>query len=171
MEALETTSSNNQPDLFNSDIEAAVRALVILEAIYPRRCNLAELTWLDYVVINTEEFSEGPPSLHPRTRAGVGGLLVRRHIIAAGLKMLRVLHLIEETHGNEGIAYEAGEEALAFLGMLTAPYHIELKKRAKWVGEKFRERTREQIEVEIKNTVGQWTSEMQIRAFPTGSQQ
>ena len=34
--------------LFNSDVETGIRALILLEALHPRACNIAELTWFDY---------------------------------------------------------------------------------------------------------------------------
>jgi hypothetical protein len=42
-------ASNGHP--FNSTLETGIRALVVLEAFYPRRCDLMEMTWLDHLVV------------------------------------------------------------------------------------------------------------------------
>ncbi len=50
--------------LFNSELETGTRAMVILEAAYPRAFDLARLTWFDHLVVHTEDIG-GPESLHP----------------------------------------------------------------------------------------------------------
>jgi hypothetical protein len=170
MEAVGMDGTKNQPALFNSDVETAIRSLAVLEAMYPRRCNLSELTWFDHVVVNTGDFVGGPSSLHPKVAVSTGEFLVRRHLVSEGLRILRLLHLVDELHENDGIFYEAGEEAPQFLSMLIVPYHAQLKIRAKWVAEKFHNMTTDQIEVEIRDTVGRWVSEVQVAVFPVGAQ-
>ena len=52
---------------FNSTLETGIRALVVLEAFHPRRCDLLEMTWLDHLVVHTGDLDDpdAPSSLHP----------------------------------------------------------------------------------------------------------
>ena len=162
------TTSSPPPALFNSDVETGIRSLIILDAMHPRRCNIAELTWFDYVVVNSGQFDGGPPSLHPPSEVATGELLVRRHTIQRGLRLLELLHLADESHESSGITYAAGEEAPPFLDRLTAAYHQELKLRASWLAAAFGPMTSEQIEGAIEAAIGRWTAHLQTESFPTG---
>lgn len=156
--------------LFNSDVETGIRALIVLEALHPRECNIAELTWFDYVIVNTGQFDDGPPSLHPATAIVTGELLVRRHTIQRGLRLMQLLHLVQESHGASGITYAAGEEAPLFIDRLVATYHAELKSRAQWLADAFGKMSSEEIETAIDAAIGRWTAHMQTDAFPSGMQ-
>jgi len=69
-------------DLFNSRLEAGVRAVVVLEAIRPETIDLSEMVLFDHIVVHTADFS-GPPSLHVDVPGRHGELLVRRQLIEA----------------------------------------------------------------------------------------
>lgn len=156
--------------LFNSDVETGIRALIVLDALHPRECNIAELTWFDYVIVNTGQFEHGPPSIHPTTAIVTGELLVRRHSIQRGLRVMQLLHLVQEAHGEAGITYLAGEEAPLLIDRLAASYHMQLKSRASWLAETFGDMKSEQIEAAIEFAIGRWTAHMQTDAFPAGMQ-
>lgn len=160
--------TTSPPPLFNSDVETAIRVLVLLDALHPRRCSIAELTWFDYVVVNSGQFDGGPPSLHPQSEVVTGELLVRRHTIQRSLRLLQLQHLVDEAHEQIGITYAAGEEAPPFLDRLTATYHQQLKIRAEWLRGSFGARTSEQIEAAIEAAIGRWTAHLQTQSFPTG---
>jgi hypothetical protein len=55
--------------LFNSPLEAGIRAVVVLEKLRPEAADLAEMVLLDHVVVHTADLG-GPPSLHPDVRTG-----------------------------------------------------------------------------------------------------
>jgi hypothetical protein len=162
------TTSPPPSALFNSDVETAIRVLVVLDAMHPRRCNIAELTWFDYVVVNSGQFDSGPPSLHPVSDVVTGELLVRRHTIQRGLMLLQLQHLVDESYEPKGITYSAGEETPPFLDRLTALYHQQLKVRASWLAGSFGAMVSEQIETEIEAAIGRWTAHLQTQSFPTG---
>lgn len=158
----------SSPALFNSDVETGIRTLIVLDALHPRRCVISELTWFDYVVVNSGQFDGGPPSLHPTTEVATGELLVRRHTIQRGLRLLRLLHLVDECHEDVGITYSACDEAPPFLDRLSSSYHRELKLRASWLAVVFGPMKSEQIEATIEAAIGRWTAHLQTQSFPTG---
>jgi hypothetical protein len=169
MEVVAGRKEPKQPQLFNSPVETALRTLLLLDALHPRTCNVAELTWFDHVVVNTGDFPDAPPSLHPASQISTGELLVRRHLVADSLRLLMLMHLAEEFHDASGIQYAASEEAPAFLDMLATSYNRELRARAAWVAEQFSAMPTEEVEREISKTVGRWTSQLQEANLPIGT--
>src|SRR5690349_17373164 len=47
-------------DLFNSRLEAGIRAVVVLELMRPETADLSEMVLFDHVVVHTADFG-GPP--------------------------------------------------------------------------------------------------------------
>jgi ABC-three component (ABC-3C) system Middle Component 2 len=50
-------------DLFNSRLEAGIRAVVVLESLRPETADLTEMVLFDHVVVHTGDLG-GPASLH-----------------------------------------------------------------------------------------------------------
>jgi hypothetical protein len=156
MEALDTARA----PLFNSALETGVRALVILNAIFPRTLDLAQLTWLDHLVVHTADVG-GPQSLHPELPQRTGELLVRRRVVEEGIQLMRRLHMINSIADEKGIVYQASDEAAALVDTMHTPYALELKLRAEWLAEKLEEFTSEQFAELISDKIGRWAVEFQ----------
>jgi len=146
---------------FNSTLETGIRALVVLEAFYPRHCDLMELTWLDHVVVHTGDLdgNDVPESLHPDLPNRTGELLVRRQLVERSLRMMQQMHLIEVFDTESGIQFGASEEAPSYLSLLQAPYSQALKDRARWVADRFSGMDTAQIKALIERRIGRWTAE------------
>jgi hypothetical protein len=100
--AEEIKEPSEQPALFNSPLETGVRAVVILEAFFPRPFDLIRLTWLDHLVVHTADVG-GPESLHPDLPQRTGEVLVKRRLVEAGLNLMRRLHLVDIVVSPDGI--------------------------------------------------------------------
>ncbi|MDO8605462.1 MAG: threonine transporter [Phaeospirillum sp.] len=118
--------------LFNSPLETGLRAVFILEAVYPLTIDLSRLTWLDHLVVHTGDIN-GPQSLHVPVPGRNGELLVRRRLIEESLTLMRRLHLVEAVAEASGVAYRASDEAPALIMLMRSKYSTELKKRAEWL--------------------------------------
>jgi len=95
---METIIDAQRPNrLFNSHLETGTRALIILDAAYPRTMDLTRLTWFDHLVVHTEDIG-GPQSLHPPLSSRTGELLVMRTKYSLALKE-RASWLIAELAG------------------------------------------------------------------------
>lgn len=162
--------TSNATTILNSQVETGLRTLVVLEALFPRRCSLTELVWFDYVVVNTGLFNNAPASLHPDTEVATGELLVRRHVVQAGISMLRLLHLADEWCSDDGFTYASSDEAPLILDRLNTQYHLDLKDRAAWLARRFGQMTNDEIEQSIDQAVGRWTAHLLTEEFPTGVQ-
>lgn len=146
--------------LFNSPLETGLRALVVLDAFYPRSCTVSELTWFDHLVVHTADV-EGPDSLHPDLPSRGGELLVRRSLIDEGVHLLLNAGLISLVEGADGVRYVAGDEAPSFIELMEASYSARLKSRAEWLAGRFGDLPEEELRTIVHQRLGRWTLEFQ----------
>lgn len=167
MASLERTLSHGHP--FNNTLETGIRALVVLEAFYPRHCDLMEMTWLDHLVVHTGDLEgqDVPESLHPALPNRAGELLVRRQLVERSLRMMQQVHLVDVFETEQGIEFCASEETPSYLDLLQAPYSLALKQRAKWMADYFSGMEHSEIRALIENRIGRWTAEFQANDTPT----
>ncbi len=149
-----------EPALFNSMLETGLRAVIILDAAYPKSYDLNWLTWLDYLVVHTADI-DGPPSLHPEIPQRTGELLVRRRLIENSLTAMRKLHLVNINTDESGFSYEASDEATALVSVLHTKYAIALKDRAKWLIDKIKVYDHKSMENIINERINHWKIEFQ----------
>lgn len=157
-----------QLNLFNGALETGVRSVVILETAYPRTFDLTQLTWLDHLVVHTEDL-EGPQSLHPNIPQRNGELLVRRSLVEQGLMLMQQLHMVETQFTPSGIVYVACEKASPFVQLIRSNYGRTLKERAKWLLDYFSERGADHLHEIITQKIGRWAIEFQSSAKPAST--
>ncbi|WP_327350140.1 threonine transporter [Streptomyces sp. NBC_01321] len=116
----------------NSPLEVGMRTLVLLSASFPQQLDVAQLVYLDHVMVHSGEMG-GPPSLHPSLPAGPGELAMKRRLIEQGLLVLMRAGLADVEATADGLVYRASEEGPGFVDILEAPYVGTLKDRAAWV--------------------------------------
>jgi hypothetical protein len=162
-EAMKSSEQKNM--LFNSPLETGIRAVVLLNACYPKAFDLTHLVWLDYLVVHTEDIG-GPPSLHPALPHRSGELAVRRRLIDEGILLMRRVRLISHLADSEGIMYEASDDAPAFVELLGSSYVQELKDRAHWIAAYVCSLSSTEISGLIRECVGRWSVEFQGEADP-----
>ncbi len=144
--------------LFNSPLESAIRSVVLLNALFPLKVDLSELTWLNYLLVHSAD-AYGPPSLHPDIPQRSGELKVNRKTVELGLTVLRRMHYADLVVDDAGMRYEATEYAAAFVELLRASYTESMKERAAWIAEQVRERGLADLEEVLRASVGRWTTE------------
>lgn len=157
-------SSASSAHPFNSTLETGIRALVVLEAFHPRRCDLLEMTWLDHLVVHTGDLGDQdvPQSLHPDLPNRTGELLVRRQLVEKSLRLMQQVHLVEVYETDEGIAFGASEEAPSYLDLLQTPYSLALKERARWMAERFAFLKTDELRMAVEARIGRWTASFRI---------
>lgn len=146
---------------FNSTLETGIRALVVLEAFYPRRCDLLEMTWFDHLVVHTGDLDgqDVPESLHPDLPNRAGELLVRRQLVEQSLRLMQQVHLVEVFDTETGIEFGASDGAPSYLDLLQSPYSVALKQRAIWMADRFAGMETTEMRTLIDNRIGRWTAE------------
>jgi hypothetical protein len=163
MATMTSIREGESASLFNSQLETGIRALIILDAAYPKSFDLTKLTWFDHLVVHTGDI-DGPVSLHPNLPQRSGEILVRRRLIEDSLTLMRRLHLVATTTDERGIAYQATDEAYPLVKLMRAGYTTELKIRAKWLVENVCSRSDEAIHNLITAKLGRWNIEFQEKA-------
>jgi len=145
--------------LFNSPLETGVRAIVILNAAFPRAFDVTEIAWFDHLIVHTGDIG-GPTSLHPDVPQRSGELLVRRRLVEQSLHAMRRLHLVEFVpEGDTGLLYRASEEAVGVIELMRAPYSIALRDRAEWLAANVLTRSRRELECLVAERIGCWRME------------
>lgn len=124
--------NNSKTTLFNGTVETGLRSLIILEAFYPRSLDLEAISLLDYFVVHTADI-RGPTSLHPAVSSRVGEYRVRRRTIQDSLQILIRRNLISSLEASDGIRFISGDDAPAFIKLLTTDYNKALAERANWL--------------------------------------
>jgi hypothetical protein len=122
----------SQPQLFNTPLEAGVRAVLILDAFAPQAFDLATMSLLDYYIVHTGD-AGGPPSLHPEINARGGEYFVRRHLVEEGLLLMARASLVEQIFTGSGIAFRAHETATAMIDLFGSAYNRRLAEAARWL--------------------------------------
>lgn len=148
-------SADEFGDLFNSRLEAGIRAVVILESIRPQAVDLTEMVLLDCVVVHTADLG-GPPSLHAPLPARRGELLVRRRLVEAGLDLMARCHLVDRADTVGGLAWRASDEAAAYVDLLQSPYSTGLKDRAGWIAVQVSEKSHAGFMAFARSELGGW---------------
>lgn len=151
--------SGAAPALFNSPLETGVRAIVVLNAAYPRAFDVTEIAWFDHLIVHTGDIG-GPESLHPDVPQRSGELLVRRRLVEDSLLVMRRLHLVEFVpDGVAGLLYRASEEAVGVIELMRSPYSIALRERAEWLASNVLSRSRLDLEHLVAERIGRWRIE------------
>ncbi len=124
---------SSRPQVFNTPFETGVRSVLLLTAAFPEELALDQLTALDHLIVHTGDLQEGPESLHPAEPTRAAEMLVRRSLVSAGLKMMACKGLVQLRATREGFRYRAGDDAGAFVDLLSSSYASDLKIRADWL--------------------------------------
>jgi hypothetical protein len=150
---------NKAPGPFNSPVETGLRAIVLLSAAYPAKCDLRRLVVYDYLLVHSDDAPGGPISLHPRTPHRSGELLVRRKLIQEGLLLMMSRELAAVDYSGNGIAFCATELTSGFLAYLSSDYARDLQERAKWVVGTFAKFTEESLTQFALSHLNEWGGE------------
>lgn len=155
---------------FNSALETGIRALVVLEAFHPRRCDLLEMTWFDHMIVHTGDLDDrdAPGSLHPDLPNRVAELVVRRPLIEKSLRLMQQLHLIDVFETEDGITFGASEGAPIYLDLLQAPYSVALKERAQWMAKRFSNKPTVEMREQMETRIGRWTADFRGEEMSSG---
>ncbi|WP_152550907.1 ABC-three component system middle component 2 [Exiguobacterium sp. NG55] len=141
---------------FNSSFELGLRALSILNEIYPRNIDLRRLLIYDYLIIHSSDIEGGPPSLHPSIPNRSNGILIRRKILQEGLNLMYSKNLITIIYDNSGISYKASKLTKPFLDLFKTTYLRKLKANARWVINNFESFNDDDINKYIETHLVEW---------------
>jgi hypothetical protein len=153
---MDPVRSDEFGDLFNSRLEAGIRAVVVLESLRPESADLSEMVLFDHVVVHTSDLG-GPPSLHADLPGRKGELLVRRLLVEASLELMFRCHLVEQVSIEDGLVWRASDDAASFVELLETAYSTHLKTCAAWLGQEVRARTKAGFKAFVHQEFGDWS--------------
>jgi hypothetical protein len=84
---------------------------------------------------------------------------VRRASVEQGLQVMLRAGLIDMRASDDGIRYEAGDEAHSFVSALASSYITELRSRSQWVVEQFGALSEAAIRQQTRTIFGSWSDE------------
>lgn len=144
---------------FNSPVEIGLRALTVLDEIYPQATSLERLIVFDYLLVHSDDVPGGPKGLHPKTPYRSGELLVRRRVLQDGLTLFQTRGLVERHFNEQGITYSASDGSGSFLESLDAPYLLELRNRSRWLVDRFDGESDSDVTLFVNTHLGAWGAE------------
>jgi hypothetical protein len=122
------------PQIFNSNIELATRAAMILSCLEGNKFDVDELVLLDYALLYSGEF-DGPPSLHPPVPNHLAEIAQRRDLLPNSLLFFLKKGLIEVHYDENGKSFSANENTNSFVSCLSTGYFIKIWERLSWLSE------------------------------------
>jgi hypothetical protein len=153
---------------FNSPLENGLRALFILDAIAPDRCDLQRLIFYDYLLVHSGDVPAGPPSLHAAVPHRSGEWMVRRQLISSGIDLMFAKELLDKAYTTAGITFGASELTRPFLGHLASPYSSRLRDLATWVSSNFRSYPDDALRQFMADHLGRWGAEFKRESVLRG---
>ncbi len=150
-------------ELFNSRLEAGIRAVVILESLRPLHADVSRNG--SFRSCRRTRVGSRRAHLHcmqksPERR---GELLVRRRLVEAGLELMRRCHLLEKATDDNGFVWRASDDAASYVELLESPYSRHLKHCATWLAEEINTRTKPGFSAFARQTLGDWTESFSYR--------
>ena len=154
---------------FNGPLEAGVRAVAVLSAMFPHTVDVHRLVAYDYLLVHTHDLG-GPEDLHPSGLIRTPGTEVRRKVVQRGIALMMTRDLIAQVVRPQGIRYRGGETAVYFLDSLGSPYLSELKRRACWLAEHLRNYTDPEFHSVMRRLFDAWVMEFQAAERSLGGE-
>jgi len=133
-----SAAASDCPELFNTPLEAGLRAVVILDAFAPRAFDLKTLSLLDYYAVHARDIdidADAPESLHPPISPRRGEYFVRRRLVEDGLALMERAFLLNRVAMDDGFAFKARDVAAAMVDLMQSEYNAQLREAARWIAE------------------------------------
>lgn len=122
------------PQIFNSNVELATRAALILSSMEGKSFDIDELVLLDYALLYSSEF-DGPENLHPAVPNHLAEIAQRRELLPNSLLFFLKKGLIDVHYTEKGKYFSANENTNSFVSCLSADYFIRIWERLSWLSD------------------------------------
>ncbi|EJO2017439.1 hypothetical protein RQY88_001061 [Vibrio vulnificus] len=129
---MEILANFSNESVFNTELEAGVRAICVLNEIYPKAIDIDIILKSDYMIVYSSDFN-GPESIHQHIPNRKFALDVRYQVVKNGLELMKNFDMVEVVPTSNGLAYRATESVSPYLRLMTSPYSKKLIHNASWV--------------------------------------
>ncbi len=159
----DTVPAPDQPALFNTPLEAGLRAVVILDAFAPRAFDLKTLSLLDYYAVHAGDIDvdkDGPESLHPPVSPRRGEFFVRRRLVEDGLALMERAFLLDRLADADGFIFRTRDLASAMVDLMQSDYNARLREAAQWIADQAETEGYETFFERLSAGVDRWEHEI-----------
>ncbi|MFC4778157.1 ABC-three component system middle component 2 [Paenibacillus sp. GCM10023252] len=155
--------------LFNSNLEVALRILVLLSQDSNNTYDLDRLVIFDYFIIHANDVDSEQINLHPSLPLRGSEIIIKRKLISEGLDLLVSRGLIEIVYKASGVYYRSNSLTKVFVELLKSDYFIILKKLSTWVAEKYGSIETTEINSIVNKNIQQWGGEFEYESLVRGN--
>lgn len=159
MESINNIFESRNVNVFNSPLEIGFRALFILQGIFPVEVDLSRLVIYDYFLLNSNDFPNGPRSLHPPIPHRSAQIIVKPLIMKDALTLMRSKELIDVIFSVEGIKYKANNYTKTFIELQENDYSKQLTVLCQWIKSQFTDYSNERLNTLVRNNIPNWGGE------------
>ncbi len=155
--------------LFNSNLEVALRILVLLNQDSSNIYDLDRLIIFDYFIIHANDIDSGQTNLHPSLPLRGSEIIIKRKLISEGLDLLVSRGLIEILYEDSGVYYKSNSLTKMFVKLLKSDYFMILEKLSSWVAEKYRSIETSELNSIVNKNIQQWGGEFEFESLVRGN--
>lgn len=150
---------------FNTPLEIGLRALFILNAIFPKDIDLNRIVIYDYFLLNSKDFPNGPESLHPPIPHRSVQITIKPPIMKEALILMNSRELIDIVFSPQGILYKANVLTNKFVELQDSEYAEKLKTMSNWLYKQFDSYTDKDLNLYVHNNISNWGSEFMYESL------
>ncbi|WP_419871804.1 ABC-three component system middle component 2 [Candidatus Pristimantibacillus sp. PTI5] len=155
--------------LFNSNLEVALRILVLLSQDSNNTYDLDRLVIFDYFIVHANDVDSEQMNLHPSLPLRGSEIIIKRKLISEGLDLLVSRGLIEIVYQDSGVYYQSNSLTKVFVELLKSDYFKILKKLSTWVAEKYSSIDTSELNSIVNKNIQRWGGEFEFESLVRGN--
>lgn len=159
MEDLNNVFEHRNINLFNTPLEIGLRMLYVLNAFKSIELDVNTLVIFDYFLLNSNDFPQGPKSIHPSIPHRSTQMIIKPPILKEGLNLMISKELIDISFTDDGIKYKANELTGKFIDLMDNSYSKQLLEISIWIKNQFGNYDFRKLDLFVKNNIPNWGSE------------
>jgi hypothetical protein len=159
MEKINNVFEHRNINLFNTPLEVGLRMLYVLNTFKSIEIDMNTLVIFDYLLLNSNDFPQGPKSIHPSIPHRSTQMIIKPPILREGLNLMISKDLIDISFTDEGIKYKANELTGKIIELLDNTYSKQLLEISFWIKKQFGNYDFKKLDLFVKNNIPNWGSE------------
>lgn len=159
MEKINNVFEHRNINLFNTPLEVGLRMLYVLNTFKSIEIDMNTLVIFDYLLLNSNDFPQGPKSIHPSIPHRSTQMIIKPPILREGLNLMISKDLIDISFTDEGIKYKANELTGKIIELLDNTYSKQLLEISFWIKKQFENYDFKKLDLFVKNNIPNWGSE------------
>lgn len=148
--------------IYNSSLETSIRLGKLLVEFFPERISIERLIYIDFIIVNLNDFIEGEDSLHPAVPRRDTQAIIKRKLVNDAIDLMKSHGLIEEVYDTTGFTYLASDKTFSFTNSIRSTYIDKLLNNIKVIKKHYGNKSDNYLESIIRKKIGQLDVEVVI---------